>query len=305
MGASPLLVPTPDRAPFADRVAESVGRLSPAEQRVARCLVEQKDAALLGSAAAIAALAGTSDATVVRTVRSLGFDGLSDLRQTLLADIIATPTPSARLRLTLEGAGDDSAQVLDHVIGMHEEALAAMKTPSFQASFSRSVDILFAGKRRHVFGIGPSGAVADYASLQFNRIGLASTALSASGVALADRLLALGEGDAVLMIAYAPLYREIEIVIERARQLGNPIVLISDSLGPFVAEHMAEVLPVPRGRADHLAMHSGTMVLIEAMIVGLAARDRARAISSLESLSVLRGTIDKAWLKRGMGRSKI
>jgi DNA-binding MurR/RpiR family transcriptional regulator len=300
MAASPPLadIPLSDRMPFAEQVAGLVGRLSPAEQRVARCLVEQKDLVLLGTAASIAALAETSDATVVRTVRSLGFDGLSDLRQTLLADIIATP--SARLRRTLEDAGDDSAQALSHVIDRHEDALTAMKAPSFQTSFSRSIDILFAAQTRHIFGIGPSGALADYASLQFNRIGLRSTALSASGVALADRLLALREGDAIVMIAYAPLYREVEIVIERAAQIGNPIILISDSLGPHVAEAVAEILPVPRGRTDHLAMHGGTMVLIEAMIVGLAGRDRDRAIASLESLSAFRGTIDKAWLKRGV-----
>jgi DNA-binding MurR/RpiR family transcriptional regulator len=236
MTLSPPLVDgsAPDRAPFADRRAESVVGLSRAEQRVARCLVEQKDAALLDSAATIAALAATSDATVVRAVRFLGFDGLSDLRQTLLAD--------------------------------NHYPLCRQKTTCLR---DRSVGV---GRR--------------FASLQFNRIGLTSTALSASGVALADRLLALGEGDAVLMIAYAPLHREIEIVIERARQFGNPIVLVSDSLGPFVAEHIAEVL---RYRVD------GRIIW-----PCIAARDRATAIASLESLSALRRTIDNTWLKRGM-----
>jgi DNA-binding MurR/RpiR family transcriptional regulator len=292
--------PAVEQPSFVDQIAAAIHRLSPAEQRVARCLIEQKDAILLGSAVEIATLAGTSDATVVRTVRSLGFNGLSDLRQALLADITGVPTPSGRLRRTLEQAGKDTTQALRHVIGAHEDTVAAMKDAAFEEQFARAIDIIFVARRRHVFGLGPSGTLADYACLQFNRIGLASTALSVSGIGLADRLLAMGEGDAVLMLAYAPSYREVEMVLDRAQALGNPVVLISDNLGPYVADRVAEILPVPRGLADHLAMHAGTMVLIEAMIIGLAACDRDAALASLEAFSGFRSGIDKAWLKRGV-----
>jgi hypothetical protein len=40
------------------------------------------------------------------------------------------------------------------------------------------------------------------------------------------------------------------------------------------------------------------MVLIEAVIVGLAGLDRAKAISSLELLSKFRGKIDRTWHHR-------
>ncbi len=75
-------------------------------------------------------------------------------------------------------------------------------------------------------------------------------------------------------------------------------------LGPLVADKVAEVLPVPRGKADHLAMHGGTMVLIEAMIIGLAGSASQTAFDSLDRLSVLRGSIDKAWVKRGTKKTR-
>lgn len=82
--------------------------------------------------------------------------------------------------------GDDDG-ILHHVIGIHENTLEVLRHPEIAASFARSIDILAGANRRHVFGIGHSGAMADYASLQFNRIGL-PTPLSASGIMLADRL---------------------------------------------------------------------------------------------------------------------
>ena len=120
---------------------------------------------------------------------------------------------------------------------------------------------------------------------------------------IGDQLLGLQPGDAILMIAYAPLYREVTIVLEQARRSVVPVVLVSDSLGPYVADDVAVVLPVPRGKANHLAMHGGTMVLIEAIIIGLAGQDRDRALAALDRLSSLRGAIDKDWSKRGMRKS--
>lgn len=289
---------------FDDHVLGLMETLAPAEQRIARFFVDQKQAALLNSAAQIAQLAGTSDATVVRTARALGFESLSTLRATLLAELTGTPSPGARLERTLAETGSQASNALRHVIDMHEQALRVMRQDAFAASFERCVDSLAGAARRHVFGIGPSGAMADYASLQFNRIGLPTNALSSSGVALADRLLWVGTGDVVLMIAYAPLYREVDVLLEHAGRHGVPVILISDDLGLLVADRVAEVLPVPRGNAGHLAMHGGTMVLIEALIVALAAKGRDTAIDSLDQLSQLRGAIDKSWSKRGTRRRR-
>ncbi|MGF6233268.1 DNA-binding MurR/RpiR family transcriptional regulator [Inquilinus ginsengisoli] len=289
--------------PIDQRVEAALERLSPAEQRVARFLVAQKETALLSSAAEIAARAGTSDATVVRTARSLGFEGLSQLREALLADLTGTTTPGSRMRRTLDDVGGDAAGALQHVLSIHREATEVLARPEFQQPFAHAVEILAAARRRHVFGIGPSGSLAEYAALQFSRIGLPSEALAATGVGLADRLLRVAEGDALILIAYAPIYREVAVTLDVAERHRVPVLLVSDSLGPFVRDRVAEILPVPRGRADHLSMHAGTMLLIEALVVALAARDRERALAGLETLGALRGEIDKLWLRRGPKRT--
>ncbi len=289
---------------FDDRVLGAIEALAPAEQRIARFFTDQKQAVLLNSAAQIAQLAGTSDATVVRTARALGFESLSTLRAALLAELTGTPSPKARMERTLAETGNQASNALRHVLGMHQQALDVLQHEEFAASFERCIDILANAARRHVFGIGPSGAVADYASLQFNRIGLPTNALTASGVTLADRLLWIGAGDVVLLMAYAPLYREVEVLLEHAGRRGVPVILISDDLGLLVADKVAEILPVPRGNAGHLAMHAGTLVLIEALIVALAAKGQDAALDSLDQLSQLRGAIDKAWSKRGTRKRK-
>ena len=283
---------------FHHYIDRNMAALKPAERRVAQFFVGNREAVLLGSAAQIADLAGSSDATVVRTAKALGFESLSALREYLLADMTGAPPPGHRLANTLDEAGD-AANALTHVIDIHQRVLDVLARPHVTEAFGRVVEILNAAPHRHIFGIGPSGALADYASLQFNRIGLPTSALTASGVGLADQLLRLRDGEAVLLFAYAPLYREVEVVLESAAQHDCPVVLVSDSLGPLVNDQVAVTLPVPRGKAGHLAMHGGTMVLIEALIIGLAAQVRERSLDTLDRLSTMRGAVDRAWIKRG------
>lgn len=65
---------------------------------------------------------------------------------------------------------------------------------------------------------------------------------------------------------------------------------------------MAVTLHVPRGRSEHLALHSATMVMSEALVLGLPARDRDRALDSLDDFAGLRAAIDRAWSRRGTHR---
>ncbi|MDE3080554.1 MAG: MurR/RpiR family transcriptional regulator [Paracoccaceae bacterium] len=288
-----------ERLGFDLRVEASLPRLSPAEARMALFFTAHKEAVVLHSAAQIAEAAGASDATVVRTARSLGYGGLLELREDLLAELTGAASPARLLSRTLDATTGEPAAILAHVVELHEDALAALRRPDLAEAFAHALDLMAGAAVRHVFGIGPSGAIARYAALQFNRIGLRSAALTEPGVALADQLAWVAPGDVIVMLAYAPLYREVEVILDRAADVRARVVLISDRLGPVVGNRADCVLTVPRGRTDHLALHGATMVLIEALTLGLAARDRTGAIGHLDSVSRLRGRIDRDWLKRG------
>jgi DNA-binding MurR/RpiR family transcriptional regulator len=291
----------PERT-FDERVAAVLPSLSKAEAHVAKTFVRRKRAVVLSSALQIAELSNSSDATVVRTARSLGYESLAALREALLTDLMAM-SPGDRLAQTLDESGKDVAGPLHHVIGLHEETLAVLKTRDMAKRLERASRILANAERRHVFGIGPSGALALYAALQFNRLGFATTALTVPGIGLADGLVGLGRRDAVLMMAYGPLYREAEVMLDEAERQQLPIVLISDDLGLVAGDRIAELLPVPRGRANHLAMHSGTLVLIEAMTLSLAGLFAERSLDTLDRFSSIRADIDKGWARRGTRKS--
>ena len=277
---------------IAARFEAATASMSPALRRVARFITENRTLALASSAAALATRTGTSDATVVRAVQALGFDGLPELRRTMAASLGA---PQATLvdamRRTLDEAGAEPARAVDLVIETQREALDALAAPEARATIRAAIAALHPARRILVFGIGPSASLARYVVLLLRRSGRAARALDATGIELADRLLDLRPGDVLLVLAYGRSYREVVAVFSEARRLGLPLVLVTDSLERSLARHADVVVPARRGRARRVALHGVTLVALEAIALGLAAAQGERAVATLERLNDLRAAI--------------
>lgn len=104
-------------------------------------------------------------------------------------------------------------------------------------------------------------------------------------------MLDLSKGDALLVLAYGRAYREVVAVLTAARQLGVPIVLVTDGLEARLARQADVVVAARRGRAQRVALHGATLVVLEALVLGLAARDGERAVAALERLNDLRAAV--------------
>jgi DNA-binding MurR/RpiR family transcriptional regulator len=273
---------------YAQRLAERSDALAPAERRVAEHLLELGPAATLLTAAALAEQLGTSDATVVRTAKSLGYSGLSALRRALAA-YADNPPIGERLRRTLEQTPDH-----DHLGGSirnHLSALDGLTRNVAPEAFQRAVAVL-AGSDRVVWrGVGPSAHLAAYGQLITQRMGKPSAVLVHTGTSFADELLALAPGDAVVVLAYGRLQSHVGVLLERASALATPVVLITDTLGRRLAADVAVTLQCGRGAAGMFASHGTTLVVIEALVLAIAATRAAEAQASLSELNELRAAL--------------
>lgn len=277
--------------PFGRRVAAAQSSLSPTARRVVRFIDQNRVATLASSAAELATSIGTSDATVVRAVQSLGFEGLADMRQALVASLERRATPADHMRRTLADVGESTDRAIELVLETQREALEALQSPEVRTQIVAAVSALHRAERITVFGIGPSAALARYACVMLGRTGRPASTLDATGIGLADQLLGLRAGDAVLILAYTHPYREVAAVFAEAHRLGIPVVLITDSRESRLARLADVVVPAPRGRAERVALHGATLVVLEALILGLAASNRITAVATLERLNDLREAV--------------
>jgi DNA-binding MurR/RpiR family transcriptional regulator len=280
---------TPAKQPrLVERLALHADALSPGERRVGEYLAGTPEEAPFLSALEIAKRLGTSDATVVRAVKALGYSGLQALRDELIGDLRERATPAARLERSLEELGAQPAAILDHVlelqIGFLEEARRTVRPDDF----ARAVDVLEAADRVLVSGLGPTGALCEYLVLRLRRFLRQAEAVNATGLRLADSLLGFRPGDALVLVVYETLDDDTAATLARANELDVPVVLITDSLGAALGGGVAAALTAPRSRARSLSTVTTTVALFDALLLGIAARDRDRALAGLAQLNRLR-----------------
>jgi DNA-binding MurR/RpiR family transcriptional regulator len=276
---------------FDERVAACLDRLSPAEQRVVRFFQENREEVLIASAAALASRAATSDATVVRATKALGFAGMEALRRSLAAELRTTLSPADRVARTVDEIGHDLDAAFDATLAVHIQALANLRRDISSGAFEKAVGTLIEARGIRVFGIGPSSAMADYFVAQLARFGLDAASLTRTGLLFADDLQTLRRGDAVVILAYGRLYRELAALLDEADRLGLTTLLVTDTLAATLRRRVDLVLRVARGRAEMLSMHTATLGLLEMLLVGVATQRTAETVAHLEALNRLRAKL--------------
>jgi DNA-binding MurR/RpiR family transcriptional regulator len=192
------------------------------------------------------------------------------------------------MRRTLNDAGADSGSAIDLALDASHEALTALRSPLTRNRMMTAVGVLGGAERIVAFGIGPTGLLARYAAMLLARAGRQARSLDATGIGLADQLLDLRVGDGLLLLAYGRASREVTATIAAARHKRLSVVLVTNDLSSDLARLADVVVPVPRGRAERVALHGATLVVLEALVLGLAALDRPRALAALEQLDALR-----------------
>ena len=269
-------------------MAQRFGRMSPAEQRVVRFFQDNREEVMIASAAALAAKAGTSDATVVRAAKALGFSGLDDLRRRLADELRNSLTPAERLQRTLGEVGNSLSAAFEVTLDIHLRSLESLRRAITSEQFEKTVDGIVAARRIVVFGLGPSAAIANYLVTQLGRFGLDVASLTNTGLLFADDLGKLRAGDLVVMLAYGRVYTELAALLDEIERLRLRSFLVTDTLAAMLKDRVDLVLPVPRGHAEMLSMHTATLGFIEALLVGVATKRPDATLASLNALSEAR-----------------
>jgi DNA-binding MurR/RpiR family transcriptional regulator len=276
---------------FEERVADRLAAMGPAEQRAVQYFQENREEVLIASAAALAEKAKTSDATVVRAAKALGFSGLDQMRRALADEIRTSLSPAERLTRTLGEIGGNLSAAFDITLNIHVRSIEGLRRTITPALFEQVVDGILAARRIDLFGLGPSSAIAGYLALQLNRFGLDAITLANTGLLFADDLHRLREGDLIIILAYGRVYGELAALLDEVARLKLRSFLITDTLAAPLRRRVDLVLSVARGHAEMLSMHTATLGFLEALLVGIAAKQPKETTAALQALNAARAML--------------
>lgn len=293
----------PEDGGFRARVTARLDSLSPRERAVTDFVLSHPSEAVTASAQQLAALTQTSDATVVRTARSLGFRGLRELKRSVLDMLMARRDPAMVLDQRLEGLG--SAPVVDRVIADSVDLLRRLPDVLDTRDFAAAAHLIEGAGRTVCYGIGPASATARYLAIEVGRLGRLSRSVETTGFRLADDLLGIGADDVVVVVAPLRLFREIEALLGHCAEVGAPVVVITETLGAELRERVRAVLSTPPSTAGTADENFAARLVAHALVMDLAARDRSGAVAARQRLNRLREEIAGADMDTDIGTDAV
>jgi DNA-binding MurR/RpiR family transcriptional regulator len=265
----------------ADRITRRRDELSPAERQVAEVVLRHPEGIAFGTVAEVAAVADTSNATVVRLATRLGYQGFSELQASVRAAIGHRLRPAAE-RIRQVPASDSLGRTLQAELGNVQRTLEAIDPDMF----AKAVDLLADRGRavRVLAGDAEAGIGAMLAdALAMLRDDVAVVAGSPVGVV--RQLAALTAGDAVVIAVDLRRYeRWVVEAAQRAVAARAKVVAVTDSpLSPLAT--LADVtFTVSAEGAGPFDSHVGTLALVNALATGVAAHLRDSATDRLDRL---------------------
>lgn len=275
---------------FAARLQARMAELPLTMRRIAQYFDQNRAEVMSRSANELARAIGTSDASIIRTAKALGYAGLPELKRSL-ADLMAEATPAEGFSRTLRSADADARKAITQAMALQQRQLAELASEAANAALMQAAAILDRAERIVLFGIGPTAHLVGYGAHLMSRHGRRTHLLDAAGSGLADQLLALRQGDAILALSYGRPYPEIETVIAEAIALSAPLVLVTDNSAGRLASQADLVVRVPRGETKGMALHGSTLIWIEALVIALSVLQNSPATHSLDRLTRLRNAL--------------
>lgn len=274
-------------APLHERVVALDAQLSPSERKVARFLADHPHDVPSLTAADLGQRIGTSDATVVRTVKALGYSGLPELKRILLKAMADRRNPAVMLAQSIEHL-ETGASIVDQVLVASGRLMQEARHLVDPDAWRTVVDIIDGASAVLAYGTGEAGCVAEYLALSLGRCGVPARALTESGLSVANGLLPLSGNDAVVVIAPRRHFRVIDVVIDHARSVGARVVLMSEALGMSMRDRVDAVLQTPLTSFDPTGTVVVPMALSDALVLEIASRHPDRAVATWQLVNELR-----------------
>jgi len=251
-----------------ERIRASLPSLAPAEQRVARLVLEDARTFASLPVTELADRAHVSKPTVVRFCRSIGYDGLADFKLKLAGSVSEGVPFVHRSVDTDDKTGDVMVKVIDNTVAAFLRYRNEASTAMLERAAAALASTYQTGRRIEFYGAGNSGIVAQDAQHKFFRLGVTSIAYSDGHMQVMGATL-LGPGDCVVIISNSGRTRDLMDAADIARRNGATTIVITASGSPLAAAgHIHLAADHPEGYDRYSPMVSR---LLHLMIIDILA----------------------------------
>lgn len=265
------------------RIRNGFRSLSKGEQLVAKAILQDPQAAMLGSVTDLARRSRTSAAAVSRFCRKLGFGSFPRFKIRLSQDL-ASPIADIHEDATV---GDSIGQITRKVVHGNIQTLSDTLQVLDEKAVEQAVDLLSAAPRITFFGMGGSGMVAQDAAHKFMRTGKTVLVHTDRHLQLIHASL-LGDGDVVVAISHTGRNRDLLDVLQVAKAAGARIIAITH-YGPSPTVKLADVALHTTAREtayrrESLSSRIAALTIVDILYVGVGVRHHRDVVKNIKKI---------------------
>ena len=257
-----------------ERIRACLPSLAPAEQRVAKLVLNDPRAFASLPVGELAEMAHVSKPTVVRFCRSVGYDGLVDFKLKL-AGSVSEGVPFIHRSVDMDDkTGDVMVKVIDNTVA----AFLKYRNDAGVAAIEKAATALAAmhqtGRRVEFYGAGNSGIVAQDAQHKFFRLGVNAISYSDGHMQVMAASM-LRPGDCVVVISNSGRTRDLMDACDIARRKGATTIVLPASGSPLAAAgqiHLAADHPEGYDRYSPMVSRLLHLMVIDILATCVALR---------------------------------
>ena len=210
--------------PVLQKIHDLLPKLSKTEQRVAAYILENFEKVTSFTVSDLADGSGASDATVVRTCKSLGFASFQDFKVSMARNL-ASPL---RTSFSAVAPGDTPEVVVDKIFQENIYTLQQTQNALCSKQVAKAAEFLLNAKRVLIFGLGESNAVAMDLQHKLMRLGMTAIAYTDSYLQQMAAVIA-GEGDVVIAISHQGDSVDVVEATRQCRACGAKVISLTSA----------------------------------------------------------------------------
>ena len=276
---------------FSQIISEKYKDLTKSEKQIADYLRKNQEEAAFLAAGEVANRLDLSEATLVRFARSLGFDSYPAMREILQETFRRRVTHSARLRSRLNELRE-TGDIYERLVASEIDYMTQSLESVDRDALHQAVELIKARKRIFIFGLGPSISLVELMKIRLERFGRQVIPLTTAGREFLEPLLSMTENNLLFAICFFDVSPALQLVLDYAREIHCPVILLTDTLGSIIGDKADVVLSARRGPVSGFHSHVVPMTIINSILLAMASEEGG-TLEHLDKLDELRERLKK------------
>jgi len=262
--------------PCTARIFTLIPHFTKADQAISDITINHPQVVVRLSARELGHQCGVSEASVIRFVQKLGYEGLDDFRHALQDELLTSQTTASPGVLSK----DTPEAVLDQVVSLCSQALQTLVAVLDIDELARAAEVMEASNMIHFFAAGGSIRVSQHSAFKLMRMGYFSIAHAEHFTQMAQASL-VGPKSVAFGISFTGTTKSVCDALSVARESGANTICLTNFAGTLISE-CADIQLLTGTPGGILAANSA-----QARVAQLAVMD------ALCALLPLRGAIEE------------